>query len=127
VKPNLVQKWVDDLSSLLYEDDGANKGVRVRHLSISDFFISDECPSVCHVDLQAANIQLGIACLKMMMDQLCFNICKLEDSRLANTDIKDLQLRIEANISDALQSLRFVRPRLGVTRPSQVTNPWSLE
>jgi len=35
--------------------------------------------------------------------QLRFNICNLEDSRLANTDIKDLSLRIEENISDALQ------------------------
>ena len=103
VRPNLVKKWVDDLSSLLYEDKGANKGVRVRHLSISDFFISTECPCDYRVDRQDANIQLGIACLSTMIDQLRFNICKLEDSRLANVDITDLQSRIEQNISDALQ------------------------
>jgi len=44
VKLNLVQKWVDDLSSLLYRDKGTNGGIRVRHLSISDFFVSDDCP-----------------------------------------------------------------------------------
>ena len=103
VRPNLVKKWIDDLSSLLYEDEGANKGVRVRHLSISDFFISSECPCDYRVDRQDANLQLGIACLSTMIDQLRFNICKLEDSRLANVDIKDLQSRIEQNISDALQ------------------------
>ena len=103
VRPSLVKKWVDDLSSLLYEDEGANKGVRVRHLSISDFFISSGCPSDSRVDPRDANIQLGTACLTTMINQLHFNICKLEDSRLANADIEDLQSRIEQNISDALQ------------------------
>ena len=103
VSHNLVKKWVDGLSSVLYRDEGANGVIRVRHLSISDFFLSDECPRDYHVDLRDANIQLGIACLTTMLDQLRFNICKLEDSRLANADVKDLQLRIRQNISDALQ------------------------
>ena len=101
VKPNLVKKWVDDLGSLLYRDEAANGGIRVRHLSISDFFISDH--STYHVNLEDANVQLGIACLKTMVKQLRFNICKLEDSRLANADINDLPSRIKEHISDALQ------------------------
>ena len=32
VKPNLVKKWVDALSSLLYQDEVANKGICVWHL-----------------------------------------------------------------------------------------------
>ena len=103
VRLNLVKKWVDDLGSLLYQDERAYKGIRVRHLSISDFFISDECPCDYHINPRDTNIQLGITCLTTMVDQLRFNICKLEDSRLANADIKDLQSRIEHNISDALQ------------------------
>jgi hypothetical protein len=101
VGPNLVRKWVDDLSSLLYRDDGANGGIRVRHLSISDFFISDSCDY--QVNLQDAHIQTGIASLKTMVQQLRFNICGLEDSRLANEDIPSLPSRIKENISDALQ------------------------
>ena len=42
VRPDLVKMWVEDLSSLLYRDEGVNGGIRVRHLSISDFFLSDE-------------------------------------------------------------------------------------
>ena len=38
-----------------------------------------------------------------MTTQLRFNICNLEDSRLANASIKDLPSRVEQNISDALQ------------------------
>jgi hypothetical protein len=101
VDPNLVRKWVYDLSSLLYRDGGANGGIRVRHLSISDFFVSDSCEY--QVNIQDAHIQTGVASLKTMVLQLCFNICGLEDSRLANEDIPYLASRIKENISDALQ------------------------
>ncbi len=101
VKPNLVKKWVDALSSLLYRDEAANNGVRVRHLSVYDFFVSDTCDY--QVNLRDADVQLGIACLKVMTTQLRFNICKLEDSRLANAAITDLPSRVKENISDALQ------------------------
>jgi len=101
VKPNFVEKWADDLSSLLYRGEGANGAIRVRHLSISEYFASNRCDY--QADLRAAHMQQGIACLQTMVKQLHFNICKLEDSRLANTDIKDLPSRIEQNISDPLQ------------------------
>ena len=101
VKPHLVEKLVDDLSSLLYRDQGADGGIRVRHLSIYEFFVSDRCDY--QAKLQAAHIEQGIACLKTMIGQLRFNICKLEDSRLANALVKDLQSRIEQNISEPLQ------------------------
>src|SRR5258706_6213125 len=101
VMPNLVHNWVNNLSSLLYRDEAAIGGIRDRHLSISDFFVSNHC--AYQVNVEDANVQLGIACLKTMVEQLRFNICKLEDSRLANADIKDLPSRIKEHISDALQ------------------------
>jgi len=103
VKPILVKKWVDDLSSLLYRDRDAHGAIRVRHLSISDFFVKNDTLLDYQVSVVDANVRLGFACLKTMIDQLCFNICKLEDSRLANADVEDLELRIKQNISDALQ------------------------
>jgi len=103
VRPNLVKKWVDDLSSLLYRDEAAKGGIRVRHLSISDFFFHPECHSEYQVSIQEANVELSIACVKTMVNHLHFNICKLEDSRLANADVKDLQSRIEQYIPHALQ------------------------
>ena len=101
VKLNLVEKWVDALSSLLYRDEGANGAIRVRHLSISDFFFSDHCDY--QVNLREAHAQQGTSCLETMVKELRFNICKLDDSRIANKDVKDLQSRIEENISDPLQ------------------------
>jgi hypothetical protein len=101
VKLYLVQRWVDALGSLLYRDEAANGGIRVRHLSIYDFFMSDRCDY--QVNVRYADVQLGIACIKTMVTHLRFNICKLEDSRLANADIKDLPSRVKENVSDPLQ------------------------
>jgi hypothetical protein len=101
VTPNVVEKWVDALSSLLYRDEGANGAIRVRHLSISDFFLSDHCEY--QVNLREAHAQQGIACLETMVKGLRFNICNLEDSRLANADIIDLPSRVNQNVSDPLQ------------------------
>jgi len=102
-QPGLVKMWVDDLSSMFYRDEGASGGIRVRHLSISDFFVSDNCQGDFQVNLRNANMKLGITCLEKMVEQLRFNICGLEDSRLANVDVKGLASRIKENISDALQ------------------------
>ena len=109
LRPNLVKKWVNNLSSLLYRDEAANRGIRVRHLSISDFFVSDHC--VYQVSLEAANVQLGIACLKTMVEQLRFNICELSDSRIANAEIHDLPSRINEHISDTLQYSSLYWPK----------------
>ena len=101
VKANLVKAWVDALSSLFYRDETANGGIRVRHLSVYDFFVSDRCDH--QVNIRDANGELGIACLKAMTTQLRFNICKLDDSRLANAEIGDLPSRVKENIPDPLQ------------------------
>jgi hypothetical protein len=103
IKPNIVVMWVNELSSLLYRDEGTNRGIRVRHLSISEFLVSDDCPCDYQINLHDANVQLGVACLKTMGCLLRFNICGLEDSRLANANIKDLHSRIKRNIPDCLQ------------------------
>ncbi len=101
VKANLVKAWVDALSSLLYRDEAANRGICVQHLSVYDFFVSDRC--VYQVNVRDTDVQLGIACLKVMTMQLRFNICKLDDSWLANAEVADLPYQVKENISDALQ------------------------
>ena len=70
-------------------------------MSVYDFFVSDRCDY--RVNMREADVQLGIACFKTMLAQLRFNICNLEDSRLANADIKDLPSRVKESISDPLQ------------------------
>jgi hypothetical protein len=103
VELSLVKTWVDGLGSLLYRDEGVDNGIRVRHLSMSEFFVSDDCHGGHRVSIRDANMRLGVACVETMVEQLRFNICKLEDSRLANADVEGLQSRVKENISDALQ------------------------
>ena len=98
----MVKIWVEDLGSMFYRDEGASGGIRARHLSISDSFMTEDCWGDYQVNLRETNMRLGIACLEKMVEQLRFNICGLEDSRLANADVKDLASRIKENISDAL-------------------------
>jgi hypothetical protein len=101
VQLNLVKTWVDALISLLYRDEGADGAIRVRHLSISDFFLSDHREYQDY--LRKAHAQQGIACLETMVKGLRFNICNLEDSRLANADVRDLPSRVKQNVSDPLR------------------------
>ena len=103
VEHRVIKIWMDRLNSLLYRDEGANGGVRVRHLSISEFFMSNHCDPDHRIHLGDANVQLGISCLRTMIHKLRFNICKLEDSQVANTEIKDLPSRIKYCIPDELQ------------------------
>jgi len=103
VRPDLVKMWVEDLVPMFYRDEGASGGIRFRHLSISDFFVSDDCQLDYQVNLRDANMDLGIGCLDKMVEELRFNICELEDSRLANANVKGLASRIKENISEALQ------------------------
>ena len=53
----LVKKWVDDLNSLLYRDEAANGGIRARHLSVCEFFVSDRCDY--QVNLRDQTCSLG--------------------------------------------------------------------
>jgi hypothetical protein len=125
VKPNVVKMWVDDLSSLLYRDEHTNGVVRVRHLSISDYFLSNHCPHEYHVSLAEAHQQLGIACIRTMLGQLQFNMCKLEDSRHANSDVKDLRSRVQENISDPLQySLLYWSNHICITPDNTDESMW---
>ena len=78
-----------------------NEEVVVESKPVYDFFVSDRCDY--QVNIRDANVQLGIACLRVMTTQLRFNICNLEDSRLANADISDLSSRVKQKVSDPLQ------------------------
>ncbi|KIM20013.1 hypothetical protein M408DRAFT_334177 [Serendipita vermifera MAFF 305830] len=99
----IVSSWVDDLSSLLYRDSKIRGGIRVRHISILEYLTGAVCPLDFRVDTKQANVELGIYSLQTMMRELRFNICGLETSCLPNSSIKDLNERVQRNISDTLQ------------------------
>jgi NACHT domain len=71
------------------------------HTSFRDFLTSKKS-DVFYVDLGDAHHQLAHSCLTMMFDDLKFNICNLESSHLANSDVPDLKSRIAKYIPPAL-------------------------
>ncbi|KAG8708015.1 hypothetical protein FRC09_001488, partial [Ceratobasidium sp. 395] len=100
VKPHVLSRVVNRLGSVLYRDD--QSAVRVLHQSFSDYMAEADCPEHYRIDLAELNAELVASCLEVMLRDLKFNICDLEDSRIMNRDVVDLQARIEANISPEL-------------------------
>ncbi len=85
VKPNLVKKWVDALSSLLYRDEAANRGIRVRHLSVYDFFVSDQSTSVRHSSHLTTPIQGSMSMSANVHPRVCVSFkCALLVEIFAN-------------------------------------------
>jgi NACHT domain len=71
------------------------------HTSFYDFLTNKES-DVFYVDLGDAHHQLAHACLGLMLDKLKFNICELESSYLANSDVPDIESRIFKHIPPVL-------------------------
>jgi AAA ATPase domain len=71
------------------------------HTSFRDF-LTNRKSDVFYVDLGDAHRQLAHSCLGLMLDSLKFNICELESSYLANSEVPDLESRIAKHIPFAL-------------------------
>jgi NACHT domain len=71
------------------------------HTSFRDF-LTNKKSGVFYVDLGDAHHQLAHSCLGLMLDNLKFNICELESSHVANSDVPDLESRIAEHIPPGL-------------------------
>jgi NACHT domain len=71
------------------------------HTSFRDFLASERS-GVFHIDLGRSHRRLAHSCLGLMLNNLKFNICKLESSYLANRDVPDLESRIAKYLPPAL-------------------------
>ncbi|PVF90819.1 hypothetical protein CPB86DRAFT_803278, partial [Serendipita vermifera] len=103
VDPPVVRTLVGKLSSLLYRDTMMNGGIRVRHLSILDFLTGFPDNSDLRIDIGQANHFVGMACIRVMIEGLKFNMCELESSLETNEKIEDLKDKVDQKIPDALQ------------------------
>ncbi|KAG8775170.1 hypothetical protein FRC12_001626 [Ceratobasidium sp. 428] len=100
MKPSVLSRVINRLGSVLYRDD--QSAVRVLHQSFSDYIAEMDCPEHYRIDPVALNAELTASCLEVMLRDLRFNICKLEDSCVMNCDVIDLQTRIETNVPPEL-------------------------
>jgi NACHT domain len=99
----LVLEVLSYLGSLLRNVTPSNRTLPIipLHTSFYDFLTSKKS-HLFYVDLDDAHHQLAHSCLGLMLNQLKFNICELESSYLANSDVPDVDSRILKHVPPAL-------------------------
>jgi hypothetical protein len=103
----VVERAIDGLASVLYEDKDNNHAIRLCHPSFMDFLTNKDhhCPPRFHIDIQHENTRVAAMCLRMMIDSehgLKFNICGLDSSHHLNANIDGLADRVKDAISESL-------------------------
>ena len=92
------------VQSLLKLSEDPDSPVLPFHKSFPDFITDPtRCPNKrFHVSPGAGHLKLALSCLKLMNDSLEQNLLSLPNCAL-NSEVEDLQTRIEARISTALK------------------------
>ena len=100
--PALINEILNLLGSLLSNVTSSSRTGPIvpLHISFRDFLTSKKS-SVFYIDLSDAHQQLTHLSLSLMLDNLKFNICELESSYLANSDVPDIEARIAKHVPPA--------------------------
>ncbi|CAE6529814.1 unnamed protein product [Rhizoctonia solani] len=102
MKPGVLRKVVGRLGAVVYSDGNLAGAIRVLHPSFADFALDEARSSIFWVSPIDRNIEVSVGCMSTMEHELRFNICDLETSHLLNSEVPDLESKIEANISGQL-------------------------
>jgi len=105
-----VSDVVKHMSALLSNVVSSNLTLPIAplHTSFRDFLTDPNRSGKFYVNMDKAHDQLAHATLRTMQEMLRFNICELETSYHLNTEVPDLNDRIERCIPSALwYSCRF--------------------
>ncbi|KAH7907518.1 hypothetical protein BJ138DRAFT_1014364, partial [Hygrophoropsis aurantiaca] len=102
-----VELVVDLMGSLL-SGINSQSPVRPLHVSFREFLTEKSRSQQYFVDVKRAQCGLAFSSLRVMEHGLRFNICKLPSSYLRNSEVEDLQERINQHIPSHLSySCRF--------------------
>jgi hypothetical protein len=97
-----VDLTLPSLGSLLNGVNQTSSPVFPLHTSLRDFLLDASRSNEFHVDLSGVDNDFSASCFSIMQNCLRFNICDLESSHLANSDMTDLASRIDKAIPDPL-------------------------
>ncbi|KAF9569583.1 WD40 repeat-like protein [Agrocybe pediades] len=97
-----VENILSRLQSVLHVQEGPTGLVSILHASFPDFMFDKSRSLRFHCDPGEFHGELSSFCFGVMAKELHFNICGLETSFLFDSNVPDLQQKIERNISDAL-------------------------
>ncbi|KIJ52229.1 hypothetical protein M422DRAFT_776348 [Sphaerobolus stellatus SS14] len=86
------------------------------HTSVREFLVDEGRSGNFYIQTEACHMGLTLATLKVLNNNLHFNMCKLGNSHIPNSDIIDLKARIEASIpTDVAYSSKFTGNHLQVS------------
>ncbi|KAF8702671.1 WD40 repeat-like protein, partial [Rhizoctonia solani] len=97
----ILEQIVKSLGPLLHTKD--DNRIRFYHPSFKDFITTPSRSGPFCIQLSQYDAEPTVCCLRIMHRDLRFNICGLETSHLLNSEVPDLQDRIEAYIGPALK------------------------
>ncbi len=99
-----VVEMLRHLGSLLSGVNSSDQNLPVvpLHTSFRDFLTNEEKSGDFYIDLSHSHRRSACSCLDLVLHDLKFNICNLESSYLANSDVHDLKSRIAKYITPAL-------------------------
>ena len=86
------------MASLLSGTNEPFTPVRPLHGSFYDFLLDEGRSGEFYIQQEDVNYDLVVASLSVMQTCLCFNICGLETSYMLNSEVADLDKRVEKNI-----------------------------
>jgi hypothetical protein len=95
---------VRSLASVVLFDGQSNEPVRPIHLSFSDFLLDRDCSTDNYVvDVPAHHLRLAEHCLRIMNECLRKDICEIRDPSLFNTEVTDLDQRLDFYVPPQLR------------------------
>ena len=98
-----VEDTLRVMASLLSGTNGkTSTPVRPLHASFYDFLVDEKRSGEFFIQQGNVHCALAIASLSVMRTCLCFNICGLETSYVANAKVADLDKKVEKNIPQYL-------------------------
>ncbi|CAE6381049.1 unnamed protein product, partial [Rhizoctonia solani] len=101
IKPAKANVLLQSLYSVLHVSQVTNM-VSTLHASFPDYIFDEVRSKRFYCDETTHSQLLSKHCFDIMRDQLRFNICGLETSFIADSEVKDLKARIDRSISPTL-------------------------
>ncbi|QRV93089.1 hypothetical protein RhiJN_21107 [Ceratobasidium sp. AG-Ba] len=95
IRLEVLESVVNRLKSVLYIDQSQGGTIRVYHVSFADYILDQIRSRGFSVapQVREQNSYLADRCINVMMNELKFNICRLETSYHRNSQVKDLEER----------------------------------
>jgi hypothetical protein len=108
-----VWQILQPLGSLLSGIGEEEAAIQPLHTSFRDFLITESRSHHFYISPEGQDKKLVISSLQSLKSKLCFNICQLPTSYLANQNVMDLEKRIKDNIpADLSYACKFMADHL---------------